>query len=111
MTGEVKIFSCTAGMGEPVTGVVLSANDDFSARYDLDRINGVFFTSCTRTLWTELRRKDTCTEHRKRWGSQFVDVAGYGLPRNGACRFDIEQRESDHGSGCGVCESAAHAWV
>ena len=42
MTGEVKIFSCSAGMGEPVTGVVLSANDDFSARYDLDRINGVF---------------------------------------------------------------------
>ena len=42
MTGEVEFFSCTAGMGEPVTGVVLSANDDFSARYDLDRINGIF---------------------------------------------------------------------
>ena len=42
MTGEVQIFSCTAGMGESVTGVVLSANDDFSARYDLDRINGIF---------------------------------------------------------------------
>ena len=29
-------------MGEPVTGVALSADDDFSARYDLDRIRGVF---------------------------------------------------------------------
>ncbi len=36
------IFECAAGMGEPVTGVALSADDDFSARYDLDRIRGVF---------------------------------------------------------------------
>ena len=36
------IFKCAAGMGEPVTGVALSADDDFSARYDLDRIRGVF---------------------------------------------------------------------
>lgn len=39
--GEI-IFECTAGMGGPVTGVALSASDDFSARYDLDRIRGVF---------------------------------------------------------------------
>ena len=30
------------GIGERVTGVVLAAADDFSARYDLDRIRGVF---------------------------------------------------------------------
>ncbi len=30
------------GIGEPVTGVALVAQDDFSARYDLDRVNGVF---------------------------------------------------------------------
>jgi predicted aconitase with swiveling domain len=30
------------GIGEPVTGIALVARDDFSARYDLDRINGVF---------------------------------------------------------------------
>ena len=31
-----------AGIGERVSGVVLAARDDFSARYDLDRIRGVF---------------------------------------------------------------------
>ena len=30
------------GIGEPVSGVVLAAGDDFSARYDLDRARGVF---------------------------------------------------------------------
>lgn len=30
------------GIGPRVTGVALVANDDFSARYDLDRIEGVF---------------------------------------------------------------------
>ena len=30
------------GIGETVTAVVLAACDDFSARYDLDRIRGVF---------------------------------------------------------------------
>ena len=31
-----------AGIGENVSGVVLAAGDDFSARYDLDRVRGVF---------------------------------------------------------------------
>lgn len=31
-----------AGIGPRVTGIALVANDDFSARYDLDRIEGVF---------------------------------------------------------------------
>ncbi len=35
-------FKCHAGMGELVEGEALVASDDFSARYDLDRINGVF---------------------------------------------------------------------
>ena len=30
------------GIGAEVSGVALVANDDFSARYDLDRIRGVF---------------------------------------------------------------------
>ncbi|MDE0309890.1 MAG: DUF126 domain-containing protein [Acidiferrobacterales bacterium] len=36
------IIRCSAGMGNPISGVALSASDDFSARYDLDRIRGVF---------------------------------------------------------------------
>ena len=35
-------FRAKAGMGQRVRGPVLAASDGFSARYDLDRIKGVF---------------------------------------------------------------------
>lgn len=37
-----RIYRCHPGIGEPVTGVALVARDNFSARYDLDRITGTF---------------------------------------------------------------------
>lgn len=37
-----RIVKGHRGIGSPVTGVALVADDNFSARYDLDRINGVF---------------------------------------------------------------------
>ncbi len=37
-----KVYRGHAGIGLKVTGVALVAHDDFSARYDLDRIEGVF---------------------------------------------------------------------
>jgi predicted aconitase with swiveling domain len=37
-----RIFYATAGMGRIVQGEALVAKDGFSARYDLDRIRGVF---------------------------------------------------------------------
>jgi predicted aconitase with swiveling domain len=37
-----KIFYATAGMGRKVQAAALVASDGFSARYDLDRIRGVF---------------------------------------------------------------------
>ena len=40
MTGNV--FYATAGMGRKVQAPALVASDGFSARYDLDRIRGVF---------------------------------------------------------------------
>jgi predicted aconitase with swiveling domain len=36
------IFYAAAGMGRKVTGQALVAKDGFSARYDLDRLRGVF---------------------------------------------------------------------
>lgn len=36
------VLKCHAGIGESVHGEALVANDNFSARYDLDRIKGVF---------------------------------------------------------------------
>ena len=38
----MKIFKCHKGIGPKVQGEALVADDDFSARYDLDRIKGVF---------------------------------------------------------------------
>ena len=35
-------FKCHIGIGEQVEGEALVADDNFSARYDLDRIKGVF---------------------------------------------------------------------
>ena len=37
-----RLFPCHPGIGNKVEGIVLCANDNFSARYDLDRINGIF---------------------------------------------------------------------
>ena len=37
-----KELKCHVGIGPEVKGVALVADDNFSARYDLDRINGVF---------------------------------------------------------------------
>ena len=35
-------YKCNPGIGEQVSGEALVASDNFSARYDLDRIRGVF---------------------------------------------------------------------
>lgn len=37
-----KVFQGHAGIGDEVTGEALVASDNFSARYDLDRIKGIF---------------------------------------------------------------------
>ena len=38
----MQILKCHIGVGPAVTGEALVADDNFSARYDLDRIKGVF---------------------------------------------------------------------
>ena len=40
-----RIFIAAAGMGQRVEGEALVAKDGFSARYDLDRVRGVFSRS------------------------------------------------------------------
>jgi len=42
MTGSAKLFRARQAMGDIVHGVALVAPDGFSARYDLDRIRGIF---------------------------------------------------------------------
>lgn len=37
-----RTLTCHPGIGPDVEGIALVASDDFSARYDLDRIKGVF---------------------------------------------------------------------
>lgn len=42
MSAAPKVFAARHAMGRTVRGLALVANDGFSARYDLDRIAGVF---------------------------------------------------------------------
>lgn len=43
MSAEKEIIiRCHPGIADEVSGLALVAQDDFSARYDLDRIKGVF---------------------------------------------------------------------
>jgi len=42
MTANVLTLKCHAGTGDVVSGEALVADDNFSARYDLDRKEGVF---------------------------------------------------------------------
>ncbi len=42
MSGDGRIFRARHAMGRRVCGTALVAHDGFSARYDLDRIAGVF---------------------------------------------------------------------
>ena len=37
-----KILKCHPGIGDKTEGIILCAKDNFSARYDLDRVKGVF---------------------------------------------------------------------
>ena len=37
-----KVLQCHVGIGSEVKGIALVADDNFSARYDLDRVRGVF---------------------------------------------------------------------
>ena len=37
-----RILKCHRGIGEITKGQVICANDNFSARYDLDRLKGIF---------------------------------------------------------------------
>ena len=36
------VLNCHKGIGPAVTGTALVAADNFSARYDLDRLKGIF---------------------------------------------------------------------
>ena len=38
----MRVLKCHTGIGPKVTGEALVADDNFSTRYDLDRINGIF---------------------------------------------------------------------
>lgn len=42
MAANIAKYNCHTGIGDSVAGVALVARDNFSARYDLDRTQGVF---------------------------------------------------------------------
>ena len=42
MTDRTPVFRARQAMGDTVRGIALAARDGFSARYDLDRVRGIF---------------------------------------------------------------------
>jgi len=51
------VLRCHCGIGPKVEGVALCAQDDFSARYDLDRIKGVFSRPSHKLYGQDYRNK------------------------------------------------------
>ena len=45
LMGANHIYECHPGIGRKVSGIAIAASDDFSTRYDLDRMRGVFSRS------------------------------------------------------------------
>ena len=111
MTTDEIIFKCSAGMGEPVTGVALSAGDDFSARYDLDRIRGVFSRPSHKLYGQSYVGKILVLNTAKggvatAW--MLLDMVSRGLA---PAALISEQRESDHGTRCCICGPSSDARI
>ena len=53
-------LTCHAGIGPKVEGIALVADDNFSARYDLDRIKGVFLARSISFLAKVIRTSFWC---------------------------------------------------
>ena len=78
-----QVFHARAGMGRKVQGVALVAKDGFSARYDLDRINGVFSRpEHKRRSWSQ---GAAVWWHRNSHADMLVPLHGERLQRH-ACR-------------------------
>ena len=74
----IACFQGTAGVGALVTGRALVASDGFSARYDLDRINGVFSRPTHKLGWAKLCRTGAGARHRQGRGRYRLDAARDG---------------------------------
>jgi len=65
-------FKCHVGIGPVIEGEALVAKDNFSARYDLDRIKGVF------------SRPQHALAGQSRWCCHSVDALRDGFTRYGS---------------------------
>ena len=97
-----KIFYADAGMGRKVKGQALVASDGFSARYDLDRIRGVFSRPEHKLAGESYRGRVLILDAAKggvatAW--MLHEMASRGRHAGGA---GVEPGQSDHGAGCGI---------
>ena len=84
------LLRCHKGIGPVVTGTALVASDNFSARYDLDRIKGIFSRP-----GHKLGRRKLCRPHSRPRSSQGrgrhrLDAARNGGETNCAARADLQ---------------------
>ena len=100
--GMSEIFHATAGMGRKLQGQALVAKDGFSARYDLDRVKGVFSrpehklageSYVGRVLVLDAAKGGVATA----W--MLYEMQARGVDAGGA---GAQRRQPDHGAGRGA---------
>jgi hypothetical protein len=97
-----KIFYAAAGMGRKVQAKALVASDGFSARYDLDRIRGVFSRPEHRLAGESYQGRVLVLDAAKGGVATAWDAARDEGARRDAGGFGVESGQSDHGSGRGA---------
>ena len=109
MTNSNQIFRCEAGIGQCVRGIALCANDNFSARYDLDRIRGIF-SRPTHKLYGESYVEKVLVLNTAKGGVasswMLLDMVSRGMA---PVALVSELSEPDHGAGSCFCQLDAHA--
>ena len=96
------------GIGPRVTGEALAARDDFSARYDLDRIRGVFSRPAHKLHGESYVGRILVLNYRQGRRGDFLDAARDARARHGSGGPAAQPCEPDHGPGRGVRRPGVH---
>ena len=97
-----KIFYASAGMGRKVQAQALVASDGFSARYDLDRLRGVFSRPEHKLAGQSYRGRVLVLDAAKGGVATAWMLYEMAVARRHAGGTGFQPRQSDHGAGRGT---------
>ena len=90
---DAEGFRARHAMGRIVRGLALVAHDGFSARYDLDRIAGMFSRPSAQTRRPVLRRQNPGPGYRQRRRGDRLDAARDDIARHDAAGVRVQLGE------------------